>query len=83
MKIRFSAHVSYEGSKRGPGASHRIALPAHLRTLEGTFRAPGWLRVSINGSVPFFAFARRPLAGGFLFSMSRARLLYELERRVP
>jgi hypothetical protein len=60
VTAHFSAHVGYEGSKRGPGASFRIALPAHLRTLDGTFQAPGWLRVTINRSAPFFAYARRP-----------------------
>ncbi len=60
MTMKFSALVSYEGSKRGPGASLRFAMPAAQRTLAGTFEAPGWLRITVDGGEPFFVYARRP-----------------------
>jgi hypothetical protein len=58
--VKFSALVCYEGSRRGPGASFRIAVPAPLRDLAAGFHAPGWTRLTVNGCTPFYAFARRP-----------------------
>jgi hypothetical protein len=58
--VKFSALVCYEGSKRGPGASFRVAVPAPLRDLDDGFQAPGWVRMTVNGCAPFFAYARRP-----------------------
>lgn len=60
QSAKFSALVCYEGSKRGIGASLRITVPADQRDLKSAFAAPGWVRITVDGCAPFFAYARRP-----------------------
>lgn len=51
---RFRVVAYFEGSSRTVGTSPCITIPAVHRAL-----APGWLRLCVNGSQPFFVFARR------------------------
>lgn len=57
--IEFRAPAYFQGSSRTKGVSACITIPTMHRTLKGTFSAPGWLRLRVNGSKPFFALARR------------------------
>lgn len=52
--IHFRAAAYFQGSSRTAGTSPCITIPVTHRAL-----FPGWLRLCVNGSSPFFAFARR------------------------
>jgi hypothetical protein len=60
--VKFSVVAYFQGKKAnvGTGTSPCMTIPAEYRTLDGTFQAPGWLRLRVNSSTPFFAYARRP-----------------------
>ena len=60
--VSFSVVAYFQGKKAkiGTGTSPCMTIPAEHRTLNGTFQAPGWLRLRVNGGAPFFAYARRP-----------------------
>lgn len=60
--VSFSVVAYFQGKKAkvGTGTSPCMTIPAEHRTLNGTFQAPGWLQLRVNGGAPFFAYARRP-----------------------
>lgn len=57
--LKFSSLLAREGSK---AQSIRVVVPHKERDklLAGGASLPGWVRVSIDGSEPFFTWARRP-----------------------
>jgi hypothetical protein len=61
--VKFTVVAYFQGQRAkvgSTGTSPCMTIPAEHRTLGGTFQAPGWLRLRMNGGAPFFAYARRP-----------------------